>query len=147
MVTGPDNVPVIIPHPQGVEVIVLVTTPREKLVTLQIVQVRQVLAALYCSLPNSYIQINQLQDILLINHNTLNYAFIRIIVDGSWSQWSSWSSCSVTCGVGSRTQTRMCTNPSPQGGGADCVGISIGTESCNTVACPGEPIRFKWHST
>ena len=39
MVTEPDKDPVIIPHPQ-VEEIVLVTTLREKLVTLQIVQVR-----------------------------------------------------------------------------------------------------------
>ena len=70
--------------------------------------------------------------------NTAN--ILHVIVDGSWTQWSSWSSCSRTCGVGSRTRTRSCTNPAPQGGGADCVGSTSGTESCNIVACPGEPI-------
>ena len=61
-----------------------------------------------------------------------------VTVDGGWTQWSSWSSCSATCGVGSRTRTRNCTDPAPQGDGADCVGASSGTESCNIVACPGD---------
>ena len=63
-------------------------------------------------------------------------------VDGGFTQWSSWSSCSATCGVGLRTRTRNCTNPTPQGGGADCVGASSNTESCNILACPGELITM-----
>ena len=42
------------------------------------------------------------------------------------------------CGVSSRTRTRTCTNPAPIGGGADCVGPNISTESCNIVLCAGE---------
>ena len=45
--------------------------------------------------------------------------------------WSAWSACSVACDGG--TQSRSCTNPSPSGGGASCVGTSI--QSCNTQAC------------
>ena len=58
--------------------------------------------------------------------------------DGGWTQWSSWSSCSKTCGVGSRTRTRTCTNPVPEGGGADCVGPNNRTKSCNKFVCPGK---------
>ena len=62
-----------------------------------------------------------------------------VTVDGGWTQWSSWSNCSKTCGVGSRTRTRTCTNPAPKRGGADCVGPNNSTKICNTtIACPGK---------
>ena len=67
--------------------------------------------------------------------------FLFVSVNGGWTQWSSWSTCTVTCGVGSRTRTRSCTDPAPIGDGADCVGPISSTESCNIVACPGEPIE------
>ncbi|PIK15198.1 thrombospondin type-1 domain-containing protein [Halobacteriovorax sp. JY17] len=50
-------------------------------------------------------------------------------IDGGWT---AWSVCSATCGGG--THTRSCSNPSPQNGGADCVGDF--SESCNTQGCP-----------
>ena len=46
--------------------------------------------------------------------------------------WSNWGSCSVSCGGG--VQTRTCTNPTPSGNGADCVGDS--QQECNTFSCP-----------
>ena len=60
------------------------------------------------------------------------------VVNGGWSQWTSWSGCSLTCGGGTRTRTRTCSNPIPQGSGADCVGSPSGSEGCNMVACPGK---------
>lgn len=49
-------------------------------------------------------------------------------IDGGWS---AWSSCSLSCGGG--TQTRTCTNPAPENGGAQCTGSS--SQSCNTQSC------------
>ncbi|XP_019645823.1 PREDICTED: uncharacterized protein LOC109486433 [Branchiostoma belcheri] len=59
-------------------------------------------------------------------------------VDGGWSDWSPWSACSVTCGVGTQTRDRTCTNPPPANGGADCDGLDQETQDCDTeVLCPG----------
>ncbi len=45
--------------------------------------------------------------------------------------WSNWSACSAICDGG--VQTRTCTNPTPQNGGADCSGSS--SQTCNTHPC------------
>ncbi|XP_078695106.1 properdin-like [Branchiostoma floridae x Branchiostoma belcheri] len=58
-------------------------------------------------------------------------------VDGGWTDWSPWSACSVTCGVGTETRDRTCTNPAPANGGADCDGLDQDTQDCDTgVLCP-----------
>ncbi|XP_078616401.1 uncharacterized protein LOC144884802 [Branchiostoma floridae x Branchiostoma japonicum] len=58
-------------------------------------------------------------------------------VDGGWSDWSAWSDCSVTCGVGTQTRDRSCTNPAPQHGGAECDGDTEETQECDSgVFCP-----------
>ncbi|XP_074609303.1 uncharacterized protein LOC141863598 isoform X1 [Acropora palmata] len=59
------------------------------------------------------------------------------IVNGRWSAWSAWGDCSLTCGNGSQTRRRTCTNPPPSAGGAACSGISSQSQSCNTRQCPG----------
>lgn len=56
-------------------------------------------------------------------------------VDGGWSGWSAWGSCSASCGGGTQTRTRTCTNPAPANGGADCVGSASESQSCNTGSC------------
>lgn len=59
-------------------------------------------------------------------------------VDGSWSAWSSDGVCSVTCGKGRLTKTRMCDSPLPQYGGKFCAGSDTKTEICQLDAkCPG----------
>lgn len=58
-------------------------------------------------------------------------------VDGGWSDWSS---CTQICGGGS--QTRTCTNPIPQNGGASCALLDGGdsVRACNTQVCVGGEI-------
>ncbi|KAI8490945.1 hypothetical protein Bbelb_313640 [Branchiostoma belcheri] len=70
-------------------------------------------------------------------------------VDGGWSDWGSWSGCNVTCGVGTETRDRTCTNPAPENGGADCDGSAQETQACDTgVSCPGQPWRLGcWRDT
>uniref|UniRef100_UPI0037E72CC8 complement component C8 alpha chain n=1 Tax=Semicossyphus pulcher TaxID=241346 RepID=UPI0037E72CC8 len=46
--------------------------------------------------------------------------------DGSWSCWGSWSSCA----SGTKTRTRTCDHPAPDGGGATCLGSSSQTQRC-----------------
>merc|ERR1712054_415238 len=51
-------------------------------------------------------------------------------VDGGWSNWGEYSECSVTCGGGTKTKTRACTNPAPANGGAKCEGKSTNSKEC-----------------
>ena len=64
--------------------------------------------------------------------------FLAFPVDGSWTSWGSWASCSETCGGGVQSRTRSCSNPAPQYGGANCVGMSSSTQRCNTQNCPSK---------
>ncbi|XP_071141967.1 coadhesin-like [Mytilus edulis] len=57
-------------------------------------------------------------------------------VDGGWSNKDPWSACTKTCGDGTRTRSRTCTNPSPSKGGAPCNGSAIESEACNINPCP-----------
>lgn len=57
--------------------------------------------------------------------------------DGGLSDWGNYTSCSATCGTdGVQTRTRACTNPTPEGNGADCEGDLTETSSCNIELCP-----------
>ena len=56
-------------------------------------------------------------------------------IEGKFSVWGDWGECSVTCGTGSRSRDRTCTNPVPQNGGADCQGSSSETETCGKPPC------------
>ncbi|XP_078378120.1 properdin-like [Oculina patagonica] len=57
-------------------------------------------------------------------------------VDGGWSDWSAWGSCTVTCGGGTQTRTRTCTNPPPSNGGLPCSGPATESQQCGTASCP-----------
>jgi hypothetical protein len=61
----------------------------------------------------------------------------KCAIDGGWTDFSDWSACSQTCGVGSTTRSRTCSNPLPQFGGDECVGNDTETKSCVEIKnCP-----------
>lgn len=74
---------------------------------------------------------------VLIFYNSFNELNSCLIakVNGNWNLWSSWRSCSKSCGTGSRTRVRSCSDPAPSFGGSDCQGNSIDEEDCNTQSC------------
>ena len=65
---------------------------------------------------------------------------IIYLVNGGYSIFSAWSACSKSCGAGTKTRSRSCTNPTPADGGSDCsrLGNATETETCNKELCPGE---------
>uniref|UniRef100_A0A8C3T525 Adhesion G protein-coupled receptor B2 n=1 Tax=Chelydra serpentina TaxID=8475 RepID=A0A8C3T525_CHESE len=65
-------------------------------------------------------------------------------VHGLWEEWSPWSLCSVTCGRGARTRTRLCV--APQHGGKACEGPEVQTKPCNIAICPVEGQWLEWGS-
>ncbi|KAL5247218.1 hypothetical protein ACHWQZ_G019166 [Mnemiopsis leidyi] len=69
-------------------------------------------------------------------------AFKFVSVDGGWTDTDTWSSCTKRCGTGTQNRTRTCTDPVPQHGGADCVGIAFQTRDCNTRPCPSKIFVF-----
>ena len=59
-------------------------------------------------------------------------------VNGGWTIWGDWGKCSVTCGGGTQTRSRSCTNPPAAHGGKLCVGTKEMSQNCNKdVLCPG----------
>lgn len=56
-------------------------------------------------------------------------------VDCIWGNWSAFGPCSVSCGGGNMTQTRINSGP-PQFGGIDCTGPFDNTTECNIQSCP-----------
>ncbi|XP_033108461.1 uncharacterized protein LOC117110019 [Anneissia japonica] len=57
-------------------------------------------------------------------------------VHGGWGSWTSWFACTVTCGGGKQTKTRICNQPLPQYGGRYCTGKGTVATKCNTQWCP-----------
>ena len=66
-----------------------------------------------------------------------NPIILFITVDGAWAVWSAWDQCSTSCGKGTVTRTRSCSDPPPQKGGKSCSGINTETKTCTLRACPG----------
>ena len=58
--------------------------------------------------------------------------------DGHWSDWMHWSSCSATCGIGTKTRSRICNNPAPLNGEKNCFGnVSEKMQYCVEAICHG----------
>ena len=56
-----------------------------------------------------------------------------------WSDWTD-SECSLTCGGGSKTQTRTCINGNV--GDVGCQGSENQVLSCNEQDCPGKKLKI-----
>ncbi|XP_034933803.1 uncharacterized protein [Chelonus insularis] len=54
--------------------------------------------------------------------------------DGEWSEWGPWT-CGASCNGGVGSRKRVCNNPEPNIKGEPCLGPSIMTGRCNTIAC------------
>ena len=71
-----------------------------------------------------------------------NFVSFSCTVDGKYTEWSQWTECTVTCGGGTQTRNRSCTNPPPQNGGKSCLdqglGPEIQTQNCNVQPCPSK---------
>ncbi|XP_053381262.1 hemicentin-1-like isoform X2 [Mercenaria mercenaria] len=57
-------------------------------------------------------------------------------VDGNWGNWGHWNPCTLSCGGGTRTRSRMCNYPEPKYGGLFCIGTDIQLDYCNSEPCP-----------
>merc|ERR1712168_1778071 len=53
-------------------------------------------------------------------------------INGGFTEWSGFGECTVSCGGGTMTRERECTNPKPQYGGKACTGATKDTEKCGT---------------
>ncbi|XP_060552023.1 hemicentin-1-like isoform X2 [Ruditapes philippinarum] len=67
-------------------------------------------------------------------------------VPGNWGHWSPWDPCSVTCNEGTRLRRRLCDNPAPQAGGANCDGEAVEIKSCNKRGCAVDGGWGSWAS-
>ncbi|CAG2257871.1 HMCN [Mytilus edulis] len=73
-----------------------------------------------------------------MHKHTLIYLMFLIVqtVNGNWGPWNLYGQCSVTCGEGVETRTRLCNDPAPVGDGAPCDGVDTSSASCiNGEAC------------
>lgn len=71
-----------------------------------------------------------------VSRASRNLSFLVFKVNGNWGPWSPWDTCSLTCGGGVQTRTRLCNGPAPKHGGKECVGDAKDSEMCNKKACP-----------
>ena len=71
---------------------------------------------------------------------------LLIVTNGAWSQWSVFGACSKNCGGGQQIRSRLCNNPVPASGGAQCLKADgsgnrdltdIQSQACNSQSCAG----------
>ena len=58
-------------------------------------------------------------------------------VNSNWASWQPWNQCSVTCGSGTTTKKRTCTNPAPVGTGGSCQSSNEEELTCTPHECIG----------
>ena len=85
---------------------------------------------------NFYIQLCVLKSNILHDKFVSICSFMPCVVNCVWDQWII-GDCSVTCGEGTRTNTRI-PKVAAQFGGDECDGTSFSTEKCRDQECPGK---------
>ena len=59
-----------------------------------------------------------------------------------WTAWAPWSKCSVSCGLGTKTTKRSCTDEADVIAqaipGKDCLGPETREDQCELGPCPGD---------
>lgn len=95
-----------------------------------------------CALLNTVF--NTCQDIHHAKTVCPKFCGLCSLVDGNWAGWSQWSQCDVTCGDGTQSRTRMCTDPAPANGGLNCSGAHFETKACSKELCPVHGGWTKW---
>ena len=68
--------------------------------------------------------------------STSNLLIDKIVSDGNWGDWATWGTCSVPCGGGTQSRSRLCNNPAPSNSGATCPGSDTESQACNAQGCP-----------
>ncbi|CAG2224126.1 HMCN [Mytilus edulis] len=56
-------------------------------------------------------------------------------INGAWSDWNPWEKCSKTCGSGTKSRSRKCSDPLPQHGGNFCDGFPKEYTGCEEEKC------------
>uniref|UniRef100_A0A3B3QP08 ADAM metallopeptidase with thrombospondin type 1 motif 20 n=1 Tax=Paramormyrops kingsleyae TaxID=1676925 RepID=A0A3B3QP08_9TELE len=64
-------------------------------------------------------------------------------LNGMWGPWGPYSACSRSCGGGTKSTVRDCSNPEPRNGGRFCVGRRMKFRSCSTDPCPRDRRDFR----
>ncbi|KPP59981.1 hypothetical protein Z043_122053, partial [Scleropages formosus] len=72
---------------------------------------------------------SSVQDLFL--HVSFYPGYLCLLESGPWSDWSPWTTCSVSCGGGEQSRTRVCRLP-------PCVGVARQSKTCNTHVCLGK---------
>ncbi|ROI48994.1 SCO-spondin [Anabarilius grahami] len=76
-------------------------------------------------------------------HGLWNCSLVPCTRDGGLSPWGPWGPCSLSCGgLGQKSRSRSCNQPSPAHGGRDCEGPLLDTAYCQTPDCPHEDAGF-----
>ena len=98
--------------------------------------------ALFDSVDSSVCSFVLLCFVLLFFMKTTKYSVLIAVflssVDGGFSLWSTWTTCSATCGTGTQSRNRTCTNPVPVSNGLNCTGNYSEATSCKIASCPGK---------
>ncbi|KAL4226916.1 hypothetical protein ACF0H5_014894 [Mactra antiquata] len=69
-------------------------------------------------------------------------------VDGLWGGWSTWAACTVSCGGGTQSKTRICNYIGAANAphGKSCDGDGVQTKDCNTKLCAVDGHWSEWSS-